>query len=88
MFLSLSYDRIIVIRPGYFVDVAAGVGFTPSVARANLSHQIIINKGRKSSFFMFGAGGILKADDYALATASGWGLTLWPTQDFAVSLSE
>ena len=45
------------IRPGYFVDVAAGVGFTPSVARANLSHQIIINKGRKSSFFMFGAGG-------------------------------
>ena len=57
LFLSLSYDRIIVVRPTYFVDVAAGIGFVPGVAGANLPHQIIINKGKRSSFFMFGVGG-------------------------------
>ncbi len=37
---------------------------------------------------MFGPGGILNADHYALSTRAGWGLTLRPERDFAVLLSD
>ena len=36
---------------------------------------------------MFGPGGILNADHFALSTRAGWGLTLRPERDFAVLLS-
>lgn len=57
LFLSVSYDRIIVVRPNYFVDVSAGLGIFPGFVGANIPHQIIINIGKRSSFFMFGVGG-------------------------------
>ncbi|HDO06638.1 MAG TPA: hypothetical protein ENG85_03050 [Bacteroidetes bacterium] len=57
LFLSLSYDRIIAVKPGYFIDANVGIGVFPGLAGANVSHQIIINKGKRSSFFMFGLGG-------------------------------
>jgi hypothetical protein len=57
LFLSLSYDRIIAVKPRYFVDANVGMGISPGLAGAIISHQIIINKGKRSSFFMFGLGG-------------------------------
>ncbi len=57
LFLSVSYDRIVVVQPGWFMDVSAGIGIFPGLAGFNIPHQIVFNKGKRTSFFMFGAGG-------------------------------
>lgn len=57
LFLSVSYDRILVVKSNYFVDASAGIGVFPGIAGGNIPHQIVINKGKRTSFFMIGLGG-------------------------------
>jgi len=57
LFLSVSYDRILVVKPDYFVEASVGIGVFPDIAGAIIPHQIIINKGKKTSFLMIGLGG-------------------------------
>ncbi len=57
LFLSVSYDRILVVKSNYFVDISAGIGIFPGIAGGNIPHQIVINKGKRTSFFMIGLGG-------------------------------
>ncbi len=58
LFLSVSYDRILVVKADYFVEASVGIGIFPGIAGANIPHQIIINKGKKTSFLMIGLGGM------------------------------
>ena len=78
-------ETSVLTRAALVVARAAG---TNLVAQEGAFGTHLLQTDVANPVLMFGAGGILKADDYALATASGWGLTLRPTQDFAVSLSE
>jgi len=57
LFLSVSYGRILVVKSDYFVEASVGMGVFPDIAGANIPHQIIINKGKRTSFLMFGVGG-------------------------------
>ncbi len=57
LFLSASYDRIISVKPGFFVDASAGIGIIPGVAGPVIPHQVIFNLGKKSSFLELGLGG-------------------------------
>lgn len=84
LFLSLSYDRIIAVKPGYFMDANIGMGIFPGIDGVNISQQFIFNKGKRSSFFMFGLGGTYewhKTDEsgftesvtsYNLSPIMGW----------------
>ncbi len=74
LFLSVSYDRVVVVQPGWFMDVSAGIGIFPGIAGFNVPHQIVFNKGKKTGFFLFGFGGTYEQNK---TDASGFTKTEW-----------
>jgi len=78
-------ETSVLTRAALIVARAAG---TNLVAQEGAFGTHLLQTDVANPVLMFGEGGVLKADEYGFATASGWGLTLRPTQDFAVSLSE
>ncbi len=84
LFLSLGYDRIILVKPGYFMDVTAGFGMLPGLGGNVIPQQIVFNWGKRNSFLMLGLGGTYewhKTDasaftqtetSYHLSLLAGW----------------
>ncbi len=57
IFLSLSYDRVLAAKPGFFVDANVGLGFIPMTGGTSFSHQLVFNLGKRTGFLMLGVGG-------------------------------
>jgi len=84
LFLSIDYDRILFVRPKVFMDANMGIGVSPWVSGIIYSHQLIVNVGKKTGFFMVGVGGTFgwfKTDSsgftetvfhYYLSPIAGW----------------
>jgi hypothetical protein len=57
IFLSLSYDRVLAVKPGFFVDANVGLGLIPMIGGTSFSQQLVFNLGKRTGFLMLGMGG-------------------------------
>ena len=59
---SLNYNRIIKIKPKYFINYSIGFGIIPYSGGITLPHQLTSNFGAKNSFLELGIGGFYWTD--------------------------
>lgn len=55
--ISVNYNKIILVKPNYFVNASVGIGSVPFVGGLTIPHQLTFNFGENSSFFEVGLGG-------------------------------
>ena len=55
--VSVNYNRILLVKPNYFINASVGLGIVPSIDGITIPHQITYNIGKKNSFLEVGVGG-------------------------------
>lgn len=71
--ISVNYNKIILVKPNYFVSAAVGIGSVPSVGGLTVPHQLTFNFGKNSNFLEVGLGGTFWSGE---SNASGYTETL------------
>lgn len=55
--ISASYQRKLVIRPSWYMNLAAGIGTVPASGGITLPHQLSFNLGRRKNYLELGIAG-------------------------------
>ena len=55
--ISASYNRKLLVRPGYYLNASMGIGTVPASGGMVLPHQLSFNLGKRESYLEMGIAG-------------------------------